>query len=143
MAQGFSCDSSWACLKTVAATAKHPVMAPAGVAQMVVSATLDVHPPTASERVSYMYAAPGSGIKVIVLGTRGTFFKKATLTKAYSVERITIRHRLGEQWITTTTPQTVILWWQADGWTWRISGEGPDSAAVLARQAESLRAVQG
>ena len=141
--RGFSCDSSWACLKDVAATAKYPVMAPTRVAQVVVPATLDVHPSTASERVSYTYALPGSNIQITVMGTRGPFFTKMTRNSVYTMKKTTVRSLAGELWSTSTTPRTAILWWQEGGWTWRISGQCPDVVTVLTQQAGSLRAVAG
>jgi hypothetical protein len=141
--QVFSCDSSWVCLKAVAAKSKYAVMAPAASARVVVPATLDVHSPTASQRVSYVYELPGSDMKITVMGTRGTFFKKAVQSKAYSVQKITIRGLPGERWSTSAAPQTAIVWWGQGGWTWRVSGAGPNVVAALAQQAESLHIVEG
>jgi hypothetical protein len=143
MGQVFSCDSSWACLNSVATEAKYQVMAPTQGTQVVVPATLDVHSPTSSERVSYTYALQGSGIKITVMGTRGPFFKKTAQSSAYSVQKTTVRGLPGELWSTSASPRTAILWWEQGGWTWRISGEGQDVVAVLTQQAESLQVVEG
>ena len=106
-------------------------------------ATLDVHLPTASARVSYTYVLPGSNIQITVMGTRGPFFEKMTRNSVYTMKKTTVRGLPGELWSTSASPRMAILWWEEGGWTWRVSGQCQDVVTVLTQQAGSLRVVAG